>query len=192
MKNKRLKIPFRLSRLAENSQRRRERLQENWAMLQFFWKADVVESWILEKQAQLRSDDCGHNLSSVQNLLARHDTFNSGLQAFESEGIKTIRQLRDQLSASMRSSQQEETVRISHKFESVIERWQSLLAASDSRRSQLRVSEAKFRDIEELYLLFAKKVKARSCSKRICGMFFFLLDHFSFFFLNQNRSANII
>jgi len=149
-----------ISKLSENSQTRKERLQENWAMLQFFWKADVVESWILEKQAQLRSDDCGHNLSSVQNLLAKHDTFNSGLQAFENEGIKTIKQLKDQLSSSLSnssSSSVEETQRINHKFENVIERWQSLLAASDSRRSQLRVAEGKFRDIEELYLLFAKK-----------------------------------
>ena len=145
-------------KLAQNSQARKERLQENWAMLQFFWKADVVESWILEKQAQLRSDDCGHNLSSVQNLLAKHDTFMSGLQAFDHEGIQTIKQLKDQLSTSLASPQShEETFRIKQKFDHVIERWQSLLAASDSRRSQLRVAEAKFRDIEELYLLFAKK-----------------------------------
>jgi len=141
-------------KLSNNSQHRKERLQENWAMLQFFWKADVVESWILEKQAQLRSDDCGHNLSSVQNLLAKHDTFVSGLQAFENEGIKTIINLKDQLS---QSTSHEESLRIKQKFDNVIERWQSLLAASDSRRSQLRVAEAKFRDIEELYLLFAKK-----------------------------------
>lgn len=146
-----------IQKLSENSQGRKERLQENWAMLQFFWKADVVESWILEKQAQLRSDDCGNNLSSVQNLLAKHDTFNSGLQAFQNEGIKTIKQLKDQLSSSLTRSSEEESYRINQKYENVIERWQSLLAASDSRKSQLRVAEAKFRDIEELYLLFAKK-----------------------------------
>jgi len=146
-----------IKKLSENSQARKERLQENWAMLQFFWKADVVESWILEKQAQLRSDDCGHNLSSVQNLLAKHDTFNSGLQAFENEGIKTIKQLKDQLSSSLTTSSEEQTTRINSKYENVIERWESLLAASDSRKSQLRVAEAKFRDIEDLFLLFAKK-----------------------------------
>lgn len=147
-----------ITKLSENSHARKQRLQENWAMLQFFWKADVVESWILEKQAQLRSDDCGHNLSSVQNLLAKHDTFNSGLQAFENEGIKTIKQLKDQLSSSMTTtSSEEQTTRINSKYENVIERWESLLAASDSRKSQLRVAEAKFRDIEDLFLLFAKK-----------------------------------
>jgi spectrin alpha len=72
--------------LNQSSKARRQRLCDNWALLQFFWKADVVESWIAEKQAQLRSDDVGHNLTSVQNLLAKHDTFNSGLNAFENEG----------------------------------------------------------------------------------------------------------
>ncbi len=144
-------------KLSDQAQARKVRLQENWSMLQFFWKADVVESWIAEKQAQLRSDDCGHNLSSVQNLLAKHDTFMSGLQAFKNEGIETIIQLKDQLSATTLSSSQQDEAKIRQKFENVNERWQALLAASDSRKSQLRVAEAKFRDIEELYLLFAKK-----------------------------------
>jgi len=51
-----------IEKLSQMAQARKKRLQENWAMLQFFWKADVVESWIVEKQAQLKSDDCGNNL----------------------------------------------------------------------------------------------------------------------------------
>ena len=143
-----------IQKLSDMAEARKARLQENWAMLQFFWKADVVESWIAEKQAQLRSDDCGNNLSSVQNLIAKHDTFVSGLTAFENEGIKTIIQLKDQLSQSQAS---QESQRIKQKFDQVIERWHALLAASDSRRSQLKVAEAKFRNIDDLYLLFAKK-----------------------------------
>ena len=144
-----------IERLTQSSESRRQRLGENWALLQFFWKADVVESWIAEKQAQLRSDDCGHNLTSVQNLLAKHDTFNSGLNAFENEGIKNIIGLKDQLTSSL--SSQQDLQRIKQKFEQVYERWQSLIAASDSRKSQLKVAEAKFREIDDLYLLFAKK-----------------------------------
>ncbi len=148
-----------VGRLTQMAQERKERLQENWAMLQFFWKADVVENWISEKQAHLRSDDCGTNLSSVQNLIAKHDTFVSGLQAFENEGIKTIIQLKDQLSSSLqtRETSEESFRRINQKFDQVIERWHTLLASSDSRRSQLKVAEAKFRNIDDLYLLFAKK-----------------------------------
>ncbi|CAF0847409.1 unnamed protein product [Brachionus calyciflorus] len=140
--------------LEETSQARKNRLQENWSMLQFFWKAEVVESWIAEKQAQLHSDDIGHNLTSVQNLLAKHDTFNSGLEAFNNEGIKTIQLLKDQVSSTL---QVNELTKVKHRYDQVYERWQSLLAASDSRKSQLKVAEAKFKDIDELYLLFAKK-----------------------------------
>jgi len=35
-----------LKRLENDASRRKERLQENAALLQFMWKADVVESWI--------------------------------------------------------------------------------------------------------------------------------------------------
>lgn len=35
-----------LKRLEADASRRKERLQENAALLQFMWKADVVESWI--------------------------------------------------------------------------------------------------------------------------------------------------
>jgi spectrin alpha len=35
-----------LKRLETDASRRKERLQENAALLQFMWKADVVESWI--------------------------------------------------------------------------------------------------------------------------------------------------
>ena len=90
-------------------------------------------------------------------MIAKHDTFVSGLQAFENEGIKTIIQLKDQLSESMPSQSDSEASRIKHKFDQVIERWNSLLATSDSRRSQLKVAEARFKNIDDLYLLFAKK-----------------------------------
>jgi spectrin alpha len=35
-----------LKRLEVDASRHKERLQENAALLQFMWKADVVESWI--------------------------------------------------------------------------------------------------------------------------------------------------
>ena len=143
-----------IENLQELSTARKNRLQENWSMLQFFWKAEVVESWIAEKQAQLQSDDCGHNLSTVQNLLAKHDTFNSGLEAFNNEGIKTIQQLKDQISTGLQAN---DLARVRQRYDQVYERWQALLAASDSRRAQLKVAEAKFRHIDELYLQFAKK-----------------------------------
>jgi spectrin alpha len=129
-----------VEKLTAAADARKARLADNWAMLQFFWKADVVESWIAEKQAQLKSDDVGHNLSSVQSLLAKHETLASGLQAFETEGIRTVVQLKDQLAATTaKSDNQESNTRIQLKYEQVMERWHALLATSDSRRSQLKV-----------------------------------------------------
>ncbi len=116
-----------LKRLEVDASRHKERLQENAALLQFMWKADVVESWIGkfdtreilgyqenkippgekqqidffyclgEKLHQLRTDDLGHNLLSVQNLLTRHETFEAGLSNFEHEGIRSVTELKDEL-----------------------------------------------------------------------------------------------
>lgn len=144
-----------VNNLQQSSELRRQRLGENWALLQFLWKADVVESWIGEKQAQLRSKDVGNNLTGVQNLLAKHETFSSGLNAFENESIKNISALKDQLNSTLTS--QQDLARIKQRFDQVYERWQALIAASDSRRSELKVAEARFREIDDLYLLFAKK-----------------------------------
>ena len=39
----------------------------------------------------------GHNLLSVQNLLTRHETFEAGLVNFEHEGIRSVKELKDEL-----------------------------------------------------------------------------------------------
>lgn len=45
----------------------------------------------------MRSEEFGRDLSTVQTLLTKQDTFDAGLNAFESEGIANIRNLKDQL-----------------------------------------------------------------------------------------------
>ena len=61
-----------------------------------------------EKLHQLRTDDLGHNLLSVQNLLTRHETFEAGLNNFEHEGIRSVTELRDELVANSRGSSSSE------------------------------------------------------------------------------------
>ena len=51
---------------------------DNAAYLQFMWKADVVESWIADKENHVRSEDFGRDLSSVQTLLTKQETFDAG------------------------------------------------------------------------------------------------------------------
>ncbi|XP_021964674.1 spectrin alpha chain isoform X2 [Folsomia candida] len=142
-----------LSSLAE---KRKRGLQENSAYLQFMWKADVVESWISDKEAHVKSEEFGRDLSTVQTLLTKQDTFDAGLVAFENEGMDNLRQLRDLLvsSGGIKSEM------INKRFGEVKGRWEKLLQASEARKSRLIMMQEQFRQIEELYLTFAKKASA--------------------------------
>jgi spectrin alpha len=60
-----------LNNLQAAADRRRGKLIDNSAFLQFMWKTDVVESWIADKETQVRSEDYGRDLSSVQTLLTK-------------------------------------------------------------------------------------------------------------------------
>lgn len=51
---------------------------DNSLYLQLLWKADVVESWIADKETHVRSDEFGRDLSTVQTLLTKQDTFDAG------------------------------------------------------------------------------------------------------------------
>lgn len=89
-----------LEQLSSHAERRKARLVDNSAFLQFMWKTDVVESWIADKETQVRSDDYGRDLSSVLTLLTKQETFDAGLSAFDKEGIQAITALKDQLLAA--------------------------------------------------------------------------------------------
>merc|ERR1712051_1069721 len=132
---------------------RKQNLMDNSAYLQFMWKADVVESWITNKEAYVRSTDMGCDLSLVQTLLAKQETFDIGLEAFENEGISIITVLKNQL-VNLGHSQSEA---INKKYQEFIARWQKLLADSNNRKTRLLQVQDQFRKIEELFLLFAKK-----------------------------------
>ena len=145
-----------LNSLEEAAGGRRARLVDNSAFLQFIWKTDVVESWIADKETQVRSEDYGRDLSSVQTLLTKQETFDAGLQAFEKEGIQTITALKDQLVESKHA----QTPAIEKRYSDVLTRWQSLLSDSDGRKQRLLRLQEQYRQVEELYLTFAKKASA--------------------------------
>merc|ERR1711899_41263 len=142
--------------LGELANVRKQNLLDNSAYLQFMWKADVVESWIADKESYVRSDEFGRDLSSVQTLLTKQETFDIGLEAFENEGIQNITALKDQL--VMAGHNQSDS--INKKYEEVISRWQKLLSDSNNRKQRLLQVQDQFRQIEELYLTFAKKASA--------------------------------
>ena len=149
-------VRSRLESLEQNARRRKSKLLDNSAYLQFMWKADVVESWVADKEVQVRSEDHGRDLSSVSTLLTKQDTFDAGLAAFEHEGIQSISQLKDQLV----QAKHVQTKAIQKRHDNVMSRWHNLLAASDARKQRLLRMQDQFRQIEDLFLSFAKKASA--------------------------------
>ncbi|XP_032452714.1 spectrin alpha chain isoform X2 [Nasonia vitripennis] len=145
-----------LEQLGALAARRKTRLNDNSAYLQFMWKADVVESWIADKETHVRSEEFGRDLSSVQTLLTKQETFDAGLHAFEHEGIQNITSLKEMLI----EAGHEQSPAIHKRHADVIARWQKLLADSQARKQRLLQMQEQFRQIEELYLTFAKKASA--------------------------------
>ncbi|XP_025205987.1 spectrin alpha chain isoform X1 [Melanaphis sacchari] len=149
-------LQIKLDNLSALAAKRKSKLMDNSAYLQFMWKADVVESWIADKETHVRSEEYGRDLSTVQTLLTKQETFDAGLHAFEHEGIQNITALKDQLITA--NHNQSEAILKRHA--DVIDRWQKLLGDSDGRKQQLLRMQNQFRQIEELYLTFAKKASA--------------------------------
>ncbi|KAJ8388746.1 hypothetical protein AAFF_G00129790 [Aldrovandia affinis] len=145
-----------VSELERAAAQRKAKLDENSAFLQFNWKADVVESWIGEKENSLKTDDYGRDLSSVQTLLTKQETFNAGLQAFQQEGITNITALKDQLLAAKHVQSRA----IEARHAALIKRWNQLLSNSTARKKKLLEAQEHFRKVEDLFLTFAKKASA--------------------------------
>lgn len=149
-------LSARIDSLDSSARRRKSKLLDNSAYLQFMWKADVIDSWVADKELQVRSDEYGRDLSSVTTHITKQDTFDAGLAAFEQEGIQSIAQLKDQLVAANHV----QTQSIGQRHDDVLTRWHNLLAASDARKQRLLRMQEQFNQIEELFLNFAKKASA--------------------------------
>ncbi|CAH8834837.1 unnamed protein product [Trichobilharzia szidati] len=142
-----------LNMLNQAAQRRKTNLTDNSAFLQFMWRTDVVESWIADRETQVRSDDYGRDLSSVQILLAKHATFDTALESFHTEGIQTITDLYNRLIAA----EHNQSPAIKQRFTSLMDRWERLRRESARRKADLVQLQEQYRKVEELYLAFAKR-----------------------------------
>lgn len=139
--------------LVQNAERRKALLSDNYALLQFMWKTDVVELWIADREAQVHSEDYGRDLSSVQTLLTKHETFDTALESFRTEGIETITALHNQLV----QSQHAQAPAIKQRFNLLIERWERLQRESDRRKKGLLELQERYKQVEKLFLDFAKR-----------------------------------
>ena len=74
-----VQLDKKLENLQALATRRKTALMDNFAYLQFMWKADVVESWIADKENHVKSEEFGRDLSTVQTLLTKQETFDAGM-----------------------------------------------------------------------------------------------------------------
>ncbi|XP_035787487.1 spectrin alpha chain isoform X2 [Anopheles albimanus] len=151
-----VQLDKKLENLQALATRRKAALLDNFAYLQFMWKADVVESWIADKENHVKSEEFGRDLSTVQTLLTKQETFDAGLSAFEQEGIHNITVLKDQLI----STNHAQSAAILKRHEDVLSRWQKLREDSVARKNRLLNIQDQFRQVEDLFLTFAKKASA--------------------------------
>lgn len=89
-------------------------------------------------------------------LIQSRNEFLLGLTAFEHEGIQNITALKDQLINASHA----QSASIVKRHEDVLSRWQKLRSASEQRKLRLLGMQDQFRQIEDLYLTFAKKASA--------------------------------
>ena len=91
----------------------------------------------------MKTDDYGRDLSSVQTLLTKQETFDAGLQAFQQEGIAIITALKDQLLAAKHV--QSKAIKAHHA--ALMKRWSQLLANSATRKKKLLEAQSHFRKV---------------------------------------------
>uniref|UniRef100_A0A8B7WBU1 Spectrin alpha chain, erythrocytic 1-like n=1 Tax=Castor canadensis TaxID=51338 RepID=A0A8B7WBU1_CASCN len=146
------KIPF----LAKAMAAWKLQLQHDHDFQQFNWKADVVDSWIGEKETSLKAKDNGGDLTAFLTLLAKQDTLDASLQSFQQEQLSEITDLKDQLAAAQHS----QTKAIEERHAALLRRWEQLLEASAAHRQKLLEKQLPLQKAEELFMEFAHKASA--------------------------------
>ncbi|XP_047410247.1 spectrin alpha chain, erythrocytic 1 isoform X3 [Sciurus carolinensis] len=128
-------------------------LEDDYAFQLFNWKADVVESWIAEKEMSLENEYNGADLTAFLTLLAKQDTLDASLQSFQQEQLAEITDLKDQLVAAQHS----QSKAIEERHDALQRHWKQLLEASAAHREKLLEKQLPLQKAEELFREFAHK-----------------------------------
>ncbi|XP_064138843.1 spectrin alpha chain, erythrocytic 1 [Loxodonta africana] len=131
-------------------------LENDYAFQQFNWKADVVESWIAEKETSLKTNGNGEDLAAFHALLTKQDTLDASLQSFQQERLSEITDLKNQLVAA----QHNQTKAIEERHAALLKHWEQLLEAAAAHRKKLQKKQLPLRETEELFMEFANKASA--------------------------------
>ncbi|XP_046912675.2 spectrin alpha chain isoform X2 [Dermatophagoides farinae] len=147
-----------LNNLQKLAEKRKQKLIDNFDYLRFLWKADVVENWIANKEQRLKNDEIGRDLSAVSASLSKQNNFDNSLQAFEQESLKSLTLFKNALVSPGRDHVKRDD--INKRYECLMDRWKNLHTLAQQRRERLLNVQNQYKEIEDLFLSFAKKASA--------------------------------
>lgn len=101
-------------------------------MQRYHRDAEETKDWILEKKAQLQTEDLGKDLASVQRLQRKHEGLERDLAAL---GDK-VRTLDETASRLMQTHPDQAEAIYNHQTE-INEHWNQLTAQADARKARL-------------------------------------------------------
>ena len=146
-------LASKFEKLTASASIRKLKLLENLHYFQFVYKADMIDSYIDEKENRISSEKLGQNLKTVKALIANHKIFVDGLQIFEQDNIDHLTILKDKLV----EVHHEHLRSIVKRHRCIIKRWKNLREKSQERTDQLNQTQDSFIRVENLYLSFASK-----------------------------------
>ncbi|XP_076313686.1 LOW QUALITY PROTEIN: spectrin beta chain, non-erythrocytic 5-like [Tachypleus tridentatus] len=134
---------------------KKERLQDAYQALQFYQILDDLEKWMDEVETQLQSEDHGRDLTTVQNLLKKHQT----LEVEINNHADNIEQVKEQ-TESFTSNNHFMKDEINQKAQAVVNRYNGLHEPVQIRRENLEESlllQQFKRDMEEELMWISEK-----------------------------------
>eukprot|EP00051_Salpingoeca_urceolata_P021153 m.326944 g.326944 ORF g.326944 m.326944 type:complete len:2477 (-) comp19745_c14_seq3:188-7618(-) len=132
---KRTSIVARYDQLKERASARRTRLQESLQLQQVLRDIDDEETWSKEKERIAMSTDFGRDLTGVQNLQKKHQTFDAELSSHEPR-VQAVLKAAAELAAAIPES----ATSVTPRAEDLSDRWGKVKSLSESRRMRLEES----------------------------------------------------
>ncbi len=107
--------------LLDATQLRRDRLQDAYQALLFSRSLDDLDSWMDDVELQLQSEDHGRDLTSVQNLLKKHQILEADINA-HSDAIQSIKET----AISFREAEHFQAEEIEQRSQGIVKRYSAL------------------------------------------------------------------
>ncbi|XP_013777045.2 LOW QUALITY PROTEIN: spectrin beta chain, non-erythrocytic 1-like [Limulus polyphemus] len=134
---------------------KKERLQDAYQALQFYQILDDLEKWMDEVETQLQSEDHGRDLTTVQNLLKKHQTLEVDINN-HADNIEQVKEQAESFASNNHFMKDE----INEKAQAVVNRYNGLHEPVQIRRENLEESlllQQFHRDVEEELMWIGEK-----------------------------------